>query len=198
MRTYAPSPLTSSSTTGRICSNRLPQPTYGRLDDGPLANPLPKPVNARNTNQEKLSQASFRIAATKSTGTESCSPTPPTSRIHPLRIPFLANLHAVLAHHPPLGRAIRPVHKSPSLTVVENWLSTVVSTVAPTVSRTICFQARPGSSEAGPTVRKSPARSGNGCLLSPLTNIKQRNRPVSPAYRGGLTGCYGSAQAASR
>jgi len=29
--------------------------------------------------------------------------------------------------------------KSPSLTVAENWLGAVVSTVARTVSRTICF-----------------------------------------------------------
>jgi hypothetical protein len=38
---------------------------------------------------------------------------------------------------------IRPVHKSPSLTIAENWLATVVSTVAPTVSRTICFRRQP-------------------------------------------------------
>ena len=34
----------------------------------------------------------------------------------------------------------RPVHKSPSLLTVESWLATVVSTAAPTVPRTICFQ----------------------------------------------------------
>jgi len=31
------------------------------------------------------------------------------------------------------------VYKSPSLSVAEKWLSTVVSTVSPTVSKTICF-----------------------------------------------------------
>jgi hypothetical protein len=35
---------------------------------------------------------------------------------------------------------IGTVHKSPSLTVVENWLSTVVSAVVLTVSRTIGFR----------------------------------------------------------
>ena len=35
-----------------------------------------------------------------------------------------------------------PVQKSPSLTVAESWLSTVVSSVMLTVSRTICFMNR--------------------------------------------------------
>ena len=39
-------------------------------------------------------------------------------------------------------RPSAPVHKSPSLTVAGNWLATVASTVAPTVSRTICFQVQ--------------------------------------------------------
>jgi hypothetical protein len=37
-------------------------------------------------------------------------------------------------------RPSSPVHKSPSLTVVENWLSAVVSTVRLAVLRTICFR----------------------------------------------------------
>lgn len=37
------------------------------------------------------------------------------------------------------GEIIRPVQKSPSLTVTESWLSTWVSTSRLTVSRTICF-----------------------------------------------------------
>jgi hypothetical protein len=36
------------------------------------------------------------------------------------------------------------VHKSPSLTVAESWFSTVVSTVVPTVPRTMCFQTHSG------------------------------------------------------
>lgn len=34
------------------------------------------------------------------------------------------------------------VQKSPSLTVIESWLSTVVFAGLPTVPRTICFQVR--------------------------------------------------------
>jgi hypothetical protein len=45
----------------------------------------------------------------------------------------------VVAHAFPMA-TIQPVHKSPSLTVVENWLSTVVSTVSLTVPGTICFR----------------------------------------------------------
>jgi hypothetical protein len=42
---------------------------------------------------------------------------------------------------------IRPVHKSPSLTADESWLSTVVSTVEFAVPRTICFQVHPSDVE---------------------------------------------------
>src|SRR5208337_2736083 len=45
----------------------------------------------------------------------------------------------VVAHALPIAPSV-PVHKSPSPAVAGNWLSTVVSTVAPTVSRTICFR----------------------------------------------------------
>jgi hypothetical protein len=48
-----------------------------------------------------------------------------------------------LAHrHGSVTAPIRPVQKSPSLTVVEDWLSTVVFTVALAVSKTMCFQTR--------------------------------------------------------
>jgi hypothetical protein len=67
--------------------------------------------------------------------------------------------------HAPSKATICTVHKSPSPTVVENWLATVVSAVAPTVPGIICFQVRPGPSQAGPYARKSPVRNGNGCLL---------------------------------
>ncbi len=42
------------------------------------------------------------------------------------------------AHSGPMA-TIRPVHKSPSLTIVKNRLAAMVSTVALTVSRTISF-----------------------------------------------------------
>ena len=42
---------------------------------------------------------------------------------------------------------IRPVHKSPSLTVAESWLLTVILGVVPTVPRTICISATPASQE---------------------------------------------------
>ena len=48
----------------------------------------------------------------------------------------------VVAHALPMT-TIRTVQKSPSLTVVESWLSTVVSSLRPTVPRTICFKVRP-------------------------------------------------------
>jgi hypothetical protein len=52
-----------------------------------------------------------------------------------------AGMVRVVAHAVPMA-TISTVHKSPSLTIVENWLATVVSTVALTVSRTICFRVR--------------------------------------------------------
>jgi hypothetical protein len=42
--------------------------------------------------------------------------------------------------HQLTGRAIRPVQKSPSLTIAEIRLSTMVSTVTPTVSGTVRFR----------------------------------------------------------
>jgi hypothetical protein len=42
--------------------------------------------------------------------------------------------------HARLKVTIRTAQKSPSLTVREIWLSTRVSTVGPTASRTICFR----------------------------------------------------------
>ena len=51
-----------------------------------------------------------------------------------------------LAHrHGSVTAPIRPVQKSPSLTVVEDWLSTVVFTVALAVSKTMCFQRQAGT-----------------------------------------------------
>jgi len=34
-----------------------------------------------------------------------------------------------------------PVHKSPSLTVAVSWLPTVISSLLPTVPKTICFSS---------------------------------------------------------
>ena len=54
----------------------------------------------------------------------------------------------VVAHALPMA-IIRPVQKSPSLTVIESWLSIVVFSVPPTVSRTMCFRGRPIHFEIG-------------------------------------------------
>ena len=45
--------------------------------------------------------------------------------------------------HGSVAVPIRPVQKSPSLTVTESWLSTVVFSVLLTVSRTMCFMNNP-------------------------------------------------------
>jgi hypothetical protein len=42
--------------------------------------------------------------------------------------------------HAILVATIRPAQKSPLLTVIESWLSTAVSSLAPTVSKTIGFR----------------------------------------------------------
>jgi hypothetical protein len=52
----------------------------------------------------------------------------------------------MVAHALPMATICTAVHKSPSLTVAESWLSTAFSTVMPTVPKTICFQVRPRSS----------------------------------------------------
>ncbi len=49
---------------------------------------------------------------------------------------------------PPRPPTICTVHKSPSLTIAENWLATIVSTVAPTVSRTVCSSSPIGDRQA--------------------------------------------------
>jgi hypothetical protein len=55
----------------------------------------------------------------------------------------------------PTGGIIRPVQKSPSLTVVESWLSTVVFAGLPTVPGTIRFRVRECPPQAGNRLRRS-------------------------------------------
>ena len=63
-------------------------------------------------------------------------------------------------------RAIRPVHKSPSLTVAESWLSARVSTVALTVPRNHVF---PGTGDVVGLTTGSVGVDGNGVRAYSLT-----------------------------
>jgi hypothetical protein len=56
----------------------------------------------------------------------------------------VARLDRCASFWPPISVTYRPVQKSPSLTVAESWLPTMVSNVMLTVSRTMCFQRHPG------------------------------------------------------
>ena len=61
---------------------------------------------------------------------------------------FVSRGQTTIAQALPMA-AICAVQKSPSLTVAESWLSTVVSAVRLTVSRTIRFQTHPTRSGRG-------------------------------------------------
>jgi len=59
--------------------------------------------------------------------------------VEPLRIGVMPQHEREPTHAFPMA-TIRPVHKSPSPTVAENWLFAVVSMVAPTVISSFCLQ----------------------------------------------------------
>jgi hypothetical protein len=117
-------------------------------------------------------------------------------RVDPASLPADAEAQGATAHslHQLIGGLIRPVQKSPSLTVAESWLSTVVSSVSPTVPGTISVQAQRKLCSGPNQVRRLALSLADLCCRCGVQDAesaaeKVRSRPNAPPACGPGCAC---------